>query len=162
MRTRQLLRQPFVQPFAVSHRQFKREVVRRQDQNIPRGIQDRRADFAVFEVQLDFFTKLGIHRLVDVLRDVLPNVFAIQFHSALPKNPLRAGAVVFRNGTSRFCSIIRARCRRTFTAPVLIPSACAVSSMFCSSRSLKTNTSRYMSANPATPIPTPPPCSFPS
>src|SRR5260370_17430314 len=151
-----------MQSLAVPHRQFERPVVRSQNQNIPRGIQNRRADFAVFQVQFDFFTQLGIHSLVDVLRDVLPDVFAIQFHSALPKNPLRAGAVVFRNGTSRFCSIIRARCSRTFTAPGLIPSACAVSSMFCSSRSLKTNTSRYMSANPATPIPTPPPCSFPS
>ncbi len=141
-RTRQLLRQPFVQPFAVSHRQFKRPVVSRQNKDVSRGIQDCRADFAVFEVQLDFFTQLGIHRLVDVLRDVFPHVFAIQFHSALPKNPLRAGAVVFRNGTSRFCSIIRARCKRTFTAPGLIPSACAVSSMLSSSRSLNVNTCR--------------------
>src|SRR5260370_90443 len=117
-------------------------VVRWPDQHIPRRTHARTADFAVFSVQLDFLTQLGILGVVDVLRDVFPNVFAIQFHSALPKNRLRAGAVVFRNGTSRFCSMIRARCSRTFTAPGLIPSACAVSSMFSSSRSLKVNTCR--------------------
>jgi hypothetical protein len=53
-------------------------------------------------------------------------MFAVQFHGILPQNPLRAGAVVFKNGTKLFCSIIRARCNRTFTMFSLIPSAAAV------------------------------------
>src|SRR5207249_12246627 len=104
----------------------------------------RRADFAVLQVALDVLAQLRVDTPVDVLRDVLPHVFALEFHNALPKNLLRAGAVVFRQGTRRFCSMIRARCSRTFTAPVVIPSACAVSSMFRSSRSLKVKTCSYM------------------
>src|SRR6266403_5183376 len=79
-----------MQSLAVPHRQLKRPIVRRQDQDIPRGIQYRRADFAVFQMPLDILTQLGFDRTVDVLRDVFPHVFAVKFHSALPKNPLRA------------------------------------------------------------------------
>src|SRR5207253_2631273 len=68
----QLLCQPLVQPLAVPHRQFKRAVVRRQNQNISRRIQYRRADFAVFQMPLDVLTQRGIDSVVDVFRDVLP------------------------------------------------------------------------------------------
>jgi len=63
--------------------QFKRPVICRQDQDVPRRIQYRGADFAVFQMQLDIFPQFGIDSLVDVVRDVFPHVFAIQFHSAL-------------------------------------------------------------------------------
>ena len=85
-----------MQPLAVSNWQFERPVIRCQDQDISRRIQDCRADFAVLQVAFDVLAQLRVDAPVDVLRDVLPNVFALEFHSALPKNPLRAGAVVFR------------------------------------------------------------------
>src|SRR5437879_6091663 len=129
-----------MQSFAVAHRQFERTVIRRQDQNISSRIQDSRTNLAVFQVPLDILAQLGVDASIDVFRNVFPHVFAVELHSALPNNPLRAGTAVLRKGTNCFWSRMRARCNRTFTTPGFSPSASAVSSMFSSSRSLSVKT----------------------
>src|SRR5213075_1101753 len=134
------LRQSLMQPLAVAHRQFERTVIRSQDQNISSRIQDRRTNFAVFQVPLDIFAHLGVDASVDIFRNAFPHVFAVELHRALPKNLLRAGTAVLRKGTNCFWSRMRARCNRTFTTPGFSPSASAVSSIFSSSRSLSVKT----------------------
>src|SRR5262249_2713180 len=128
-------RQPLVQALTVADRQLEGPVVGRQDQDVPRGIEDGRADLAVLAVPLDLRTKLGRHGVVDVVRDLRPHMLAVQLHGILPQNPLRAGAVVLSNGARRFCSITRARCSLTFTTFSLTPRAEAVSLTFSPSRS---------------------------
>src|SRR5271165_1793701 len=88
--------QPIMQALAVSYRQLKRPVIGGQHQNIPRGIQNGGANFAVREMPLDLLTYLRLDAAVNELRDVLPDVLAVQFHRSLPRKPLRSGTVVFK------------------------------------------------------------------
>src|SRR6267142_5804020 len=124
-----------MQSLAVAHRQLKRPVVGGQHQNISRRIQNRRAYLTVLQVPFNLHAQLRRDAVVNVVGDVGPNVFAVQFHGILPQNPLRAGAVVFNSGAKLFCSIIRARCSLTFTMFSLMSKAAAASATLSSSMS---------------------------
>src|SRR5208283_3192774 len=135
--------QAIVQALAVADGQFIGAVVGSENQHIARGIQNRGAHFAVFQVLLDLPAHFRRNLLIEIFRDVFPNAFALQIHwNSLPKKLFRAGTLPFRYGTSIFCNIMRARCSLTFTAATVIPSAAAVSSWFIPCKSRNTNTSR--------------------
>src|SRR5258708_13241691 len=124
-----------MQSLAVAYRQLKRAVIGWEDQNVAGGIQNRRADLAMLQVPLNLHAQFWRDAVVNVVGDVCPNVFAVQFHGILPQNPLRAGAVVFKSGAKLFCSIIRARCSLTFAMFSLMSKAAAVSATLNSSTS---------------------------
>src|SRR3954454_24367721 len=125
-----------MQPLAEAGGQLKYPLVGHQYDHVARRIEHRRADFARLQVALDALAQFGIHLAVDIRRDVLPYVFAIDSHARHPNSPLRLGANPFNFGASLFCKSARARCNRTLTAPSLIPSAPAVSRPSISSMSL--------------------------
>src|SRR5260370_8820692 len=93
---------------------------------------------------LHLLKNLRGERAIEVAGDVLPNVLALYDH----ENHLRFGLTLFNCGTSFFCSIMRARCSRTFTDATDMPSASADCFTLTSSTSRSTNTSRYINARP--------------
>lgn len=129
-----------VEPLAETDRQFEDVIVCSKDDNVPRRVKDRRAYFAVIEVLLDQVPRFFGKGSVQVSRNVVPNVFA--FYDQGSHLRFGAGFTVFSWGASCFCSIIRARCNRTFTAGTVIFRASAVSLLFSSSTSRRRNTSR--------------------
>src|SRR5208282_3459697 len=88
--------QPIMQALAVSYRELKRPVIGGQNQNIPRGIENGRANLAMRKMLLNLLAHLRLNTAVNELRDVLPDMLAVHFHRSLPKNPLRSGTVVFK------------------------------------------------------------------
>ena len=112
-----------MQPFAKAKRQLKHPLVRSKNQDIPRRIQDRRTDFAMLQVPLHLFQNIRWKGLVQIAGDVRPNMLALYRHV----HHLRLGAISFNCGARFFCNIMRARCNRTFTDPVVMPSAAAAS-----------------------------------
>jgi len=111
--------------------------IRGQDQNISSSNPGLLSRFAVFEVPLDVFTQFGIECSHRCTREMCSHTcLSSPSFIAPPEEPLRAGAVGFQEGhRSALCSIIRrSAVQPHFTAPGLIPSTSAVSSIFCSSR----------------------------
>src|SRR5208337_219250 len=123
------LLQAVVQALAIADGQFIGAIVGGENQHIARGIQNRGADFAVFQMLLDVGALFGRELFIEKFRDMFPNAFAHQVHwDNLPKKLFRAGTLPCKYGTRFFCNIMRARCNRTFTAVTVIPRAAAVSS----------------------------------
>lgn len=80
-----------MQPFAETERQFKGALIRGQDQDVARRIENGRADFAVFQVLLHLFLYLFGKRVIQIAGDVVPDVLAIYNHG----NHLRFGFTCF-------------------------------------------------------------------
>src|ERR1700733_4974205 len=119
-------------------RQFKDALIRRQNKNIPRGVQNRRTDLTVLQMFLDLFQYVWCKCAIEIAGDVLPYMFALYNHG----NHLRFGFTCFNCGTNFFCSIIRARWSRTLTDAMLMPSDSADSFTLNSSMSRNKKTSR--------------------
>ena len=89
--------------------------------------------FAMLQMLLHLFQHLRRERRIQVAGDVVPHVFAVYDHA----HHLRLGATCFNSGANFFCrDVIRARCKRTFTAAMLMPSAAAASLTLSCSMSL--------------------------
>src|SRR5580704_4249445 len=140
--TQKFLVEACMQSFTKAGRQFVDAFVRYENDNVARGVEHSGTDFARLKMTLDAGAQLGIDLAVDVRRDVLPDVFAIDSHAPHPNRPLRLGANPFNSGASFFCKKARARCKRTLTAPSVIPSAALVSRTSISSMSLSSITLR--------------------
>src|ERR1700712_65996 len=121
-----------MQSLTKSKRQCKDALIRRKDKNVPRGVQNRRADLTVLQMFLDPFQYFWSKCAIEIAGDMLPYMFALYNHG----NHLRFGFNCFNCGTNLFCNIIRARCSRTFTDAMLIPSDSADSFTLNSSMSL--------------------------
>lgn len=133
-----LSREPRMQAIAESRGKLENPIVSSEYQNVPRGIQDGRADFTVLKVLLYQLFGLERQRIIEKFGDVVPDVLAFDYHG----NHLRfLEFAAFSLGASSFCSMIRARCSRTFTDEILMASAEDVSSILSSSMSRNTNTS---------------------
>ena len=78
--------------------EFENAVVGQQDNDIAGGVEDSRADFAGFEVAVDFGAQFGVNLAVDVGGDLFPDVLSIDLHLAHPKSPLRRGTKPFNLG----------------------------------------------------------------
>ena len=74
--------------------EFEGAVVGGENDDVAGGIENGRADFAVLEVAFNVGAEFDRDTVVNVVGDVSPDVFAVQFHGILPQNPLRSGAVV--------------------------------------------------------------------
>src|SRR5271170_7727853 len=132
-----------MEALAVACRNFENAIVGHEEDDVAGGIHYGRADLAVFEMAVDLSAQHGIHIAVDIRRDILPNVFAIDLHTRLPNHPrFAAGAKALSDGVRSFCNIARARCNLTLTAPSVIPSTCALSCTSSSSTSRSWTTSR--------------------
>src|SRR6202035_4080735 len=132
-----------MQPLAESSGNFKDAIVGHKHNHVACRVQDRGANLAVLQVTVDFYAQDGVHIPVDIRRDVLPDMTAIDLHTRLPNHDrLVAGANPFNTGTNAFCNMIRARCSLTFTDPGVIPSTSAVSCTSSSSMSRNCTTSR--------------------
>src|SRR5579862_2150456 len=125
-------------------RQLEYTIIGSEDDDVACRIDDRGTDFTVRQVAFDISADLRVERAVDVFGDVLPDVAAVQNHGSLPsKRCFRRGAATIRNcGASFFCSIMRARCRRTLTDAIEIPSREAVSLTLSSWTSRRVTISR--------------------
>ncbi len=77
----------------------------------------------MLQVLLHLFQHLRWQGLIQIAGDVLPNMLAVYDHA----HHLRLGAISFNSGARFFCNIMRARCNRTFTDAVVMPSAAAAS-----------------------------------
>src|SRR6516165_3506163 len=138
-----------MQSLAIAHRQFKSPFVGNQIENIARGIQDGGAVTAVGKVFFDGIPQFRRDAIINVVRNLFPDVLAVQNHDApalalnnLDKPPPR---FVFSCGARIFCITSRARNRRAFTTPWLTPSMVAVSAILYSCTSRRISTSRYVS-----------------
>src|SRR5579863_5173872 len=127
-----------MQPLTVASGKLEDAIVGNQDDYIAGRIEHRRADLAGFEMPVDLLPQLRVQIALDVSREILPNMLAVDSHARPPKRPLRLGANAFSRGASSFCSMARARCSRTFTAASLIPRTAAVSRISNSSMSRRT------------------------
>jgi hypothetical protein len=65
-----------MQPVAEAHRQLKHAIICSQHQNVARGIEDGRADLAVLQMLLDLLFRLRRQRIIQIIGDVVPNMFA--------------------------------------------------------------------------------------
>src|SRR5215470_2974599 len=141
-----------MQTFAEINWQFEDAVIRHQNDDVARGIKHCRADFAMGQVLLYISAHGRIERPIDILGDAIPYVSAVQNHRNLLSIPLFFCSFhsIRRSGTSFFCSKRRARCRRTFTNAMEIPSASAVSFTLNSSTSRRITTWRKLSGSSAT------------
>src|SRR5713101_1959695 len=110
-----------MEALAEAERKLKHSVVRGEDQNVSRRVENRRTDFAVLQMFLHLLKYLRREGAIEVTGDVLPNMLALYVH----ENHLRFGLTLFNCGTSFFCSIMRARCSRTLTDAIEMPSASA-------------------------------------
>ena len=93
-----------MQPLAEAGRQFKHAVICHKHDHVARRVENRRADFAGFQMLVDVGAQGRIHLAVDVGGDVLPDVFAVNPHARPPNHPLRLGANPFNCGASSRCS----------------------------------------------------------
>ena len=75
--TREFQINPRVQSLAETNRQLKNTIIGSQDDDVSRGIQNRRANFAVFEVLLNHCARFFRQCLIEIFGDVVPDVFAI-------------------------------------------------------------------------------------
>src|ERR1700730_8623533 len=94
----------------------------------------------MLQMFLHLLTHLRREGAIEVAGGVLPNVLALYDH----ENHLRFGLDFFNCGTSFFCSMMRARCNRTFTDAMEMPSASADWFTLSSSTSRSRNTSRQI------------------
>jgi hypothetical protein len=127
-----------MKPLTETQWQLEDSFVSSEDQNISGGIQNRRANLTVFQMFLDFVSFRIFQVIVEVTRDVIPDVFAIYNQ----ENHLRVRLTCFSCGASVFCNIIRARSNLTFTAAVEMPRASADSFTLNSSTSRNKKISR--------------------
>jgi len=68
---------PGMKAIAEAEGQLEDAVVGGEDEDISRGVEDGRADLAVFEVVLHLFEGLGREGAIEVAGDVVPDVFAL-------------------------------------------------------------------------------------
>ena len=122
--------------------EFEGAIVCHEHDDVARGVEDRGADFAGFEMAVYFGTQFRVHLAIDVSGDVLPDVFAVDPHAPHPNNLAFLGANPLSLGARSRCSRARARWRRTLTVPSVMPSAAAVSLTSISSMSLSSTTLR--------------------
>src|SRR5215471_3097404 len=87
--------------------------------------------------------QLGSHLAVDIVRNLSPHLFAVDYHGLVPLANESLLQLPPRPGLSRSRSISRARSSRVLTDAVEICNALAVSSMLKCCMSRSTNTSRY-------------------
>src|SRR3984885_9311847 len=113
-------------------------IVCSKNKDVACGIENCRTYLAVFQMPLHHFSHFGRQGIVQITGDVVPNVFALDYH----RNHLLFGFAVFSCGASAFCSMIRARWRRVLTEATEIASSVAVSSTLNSSTSRSNTTSR--------------------
>lgn len=139
---RQFLVDPLMKTPAEASRQFEHPLVRQQHHHIPRRIKHGRANLAGLQMTIDFSAQFGLYLAIDIRRDILPHVFAVDSHEPHPKSPLLLGANPFNFGASALCKMARARCSLTLTAPSEMPSAPAISRTSISSMSLSITTLR--------------------
>jgi hypothetical protein len=66
-----------MEALAETNRQLKHTIIGSQDDDVSRGIQNRRANFAVFEVLLNHCARFFRQCLIEIFGDVVPDVFAI-------------------------------------------------------------------------------------
>src|SRR5215472_5758049 len=131
-----------MKPAAETCGEFEDTVVGNENDNVAGGIEHCRANLAGLKVAFDALAQFGVQLVVNVRRDVLPDVFAIDSHARHPNSPACFGANGFSFGARTRCNIARARCSLTLTAPSLIPSTAAVSRPSISSMSLSSITLR--------------------
>src|SRR5271165_6391968 len=135
--------QTAMQPVAEACGNLEDAVIGNQYNNIVSRIHHCGADLAMLQMAVDFGAQDCVHISVDIRRDVLPDVLAIDLHTRLPNHErLAAGANPFKIGTNSFCNSVLARCNLTFTEPGVIPSTSEVSWTSSSSISLSWTTSR--------------------
>lgn len=77
---RQFLFKTSVEPIAESGGKLEHAIVRDQDHDVTRGVQYGRANLAGLKVVIDLSAQLGVNLAVNVVRDMLPNVFAVDPH----------------------------------------------------------------------------------
>src|SRR6516164_6489880 len=134
-----------MQALAIADGQCENPLVRDQIENVAGGIENGGAVTAIGQVLFDGGAQLRCDPAVNVIRNFLPNVFAVQHHDPpalrlnIPSSPPR---FMFNRGASTFCSMSRARRTRVFTTPSLTPSMATVSAILKSCTSLSTRTSR--------------------
>src|ERR1700733_5211375 len=149
---RHIFFQPVLQAPAEAQWDFKHTFVAVQLDHIARAIQHRGAPLAAADVLLQCQPQAGLDVAFKVVRNLAPNIFAVNYHGFVPfSKDNRLLQLPPNPGASRSRSISRARSNRVLTDPVLMPSACAVSSMLRCCMSRSTNTSRYFPPSAASP-----------
>src|SRR4051812_5716445 len=138
-----------MESFAESGWEFKDAVVCHENDHIAGGIEHGGAYLACLEMPVDVGAELRVYVVLDVGRDVLPDVFAVDSHLRPPNQRRFVGAKPLSWGARSRCSRALARCSRTFTEASLIPIAAAVSLISISSMSLSSTTLRYISGKPS-------------
>jgi hypothetical protein len=66
-----------VEAFAITEGQLEDAIVSREDEDVSRGIEHCRADFAVFEVVLDVGARLDGKGVVQIAGDIVPDMAAV-------------------------------------------------------------------------------------
>jgi hypothetical protein len=127
-----------MKPLTETQWQLEDSFVSSEDQTISSGIQNCRANLTVFQMLLDIVSFRSSQVIVEVTRDVLPDVFAIYNQENHP----RFGLTCFSCGASVFYKIIWARCSLTFTDATETPRASADSFTLNSSTSRNRKISR--------------------
>src|SRR5579862_2711467 len=115
---------------AESSRKLKHAFVAVEPHHVSCAVEHGSAMLAVLEVSLHCGTQFGIDFTVEVIRHLLPDMFAINYHGFVPfSNGKRLKKAPPKPGARRSRSIRRARRSRVFTEAREMPSASAVSSM---------------------------------
>jgi hypothetical protein len=69
-----------VKAIAETDRELEDTFIRRKDKNVTRGIKNCRAYLAMFQVPLNQFSCFGRQGIVQIARDVVPNVLTLDHH----------------------------------------------------------------------------------
>jgi hypothetical protein len=69
-----------VEAFAVADGEFEGAIVGGEDEDVASGIEDGGTDLAVLEVQFDFAEEHRVELVIEIFRDVFPDLFASETH----------------------------------------------------------------------------------
>jgi hypothetical protein len=69
-----------VEAFAVADGEFEGAIVGGEDEDVASGIEDGGTNFTVLEVQFDFAEEQRIELVIEIFRDVFPDLFASETH----------------------------------------------------------------------------------
>src|SRR6266576_4141977 len=109
------------------------------------ALKHRSAALTLPKVRLHGSTQIRIDVIFEIVRDLLPDLFAVDYHGLVPFAKCNLVLQLPPSpGANRSRSMSRARSSRVLTDALEIPRAFAVSSMLKCCMSRNTNTSRYM------------------
>src|SRR6266853_6861624 len=135
---------------AESQRYIDHALVAIQLDHVSRALEHRPAAITLTEVRLHRHAQTRIDVIFKIVRDLLPDLFAVDYHGLVPFAKCSLVLQVPPSpGANRSRSMSRARSSRVLTDAEEIPRALAVSSMLKCCISRRTNVSRYFSPSEA-------------